>query len=403
MNQPSLWLLPDASAVENAVRRMLDSQRSYAPNMGGREAQSPRPYPIEDGIAVIPVQGVLNTDWHEPPCLSSYRFLRHQLQVALGDADVSAVLLDIQSPGGTVAGCQDLAEFIQAVDRVKPIYAWTDGLAASGAYWLASAARRFEASPSAHVGSVGVIWTHIDSSDFYKQNGFKITMLRAGEFKALANDVEPLNKKVREVIQTDLDRTYELFRGAVAENRGLDAQAFETWAEGKVFLGADAVSAGLIDAASARDAYLRNIKEAFMDGNGMTVDRLRAEHPGLVADIEQAAMDTAKADGEARLATVRQDAVSLAGVLLGDEAAGKLEAALEAHLSADQAQKLGLSATSQPQAEATPEGEGLMSRMLAAIQQRDPAGVALNAGPPSKESPLAATFKRRHGGKVQEG
>ena len=140
---------------------------------------------------------------------------------AVSDSSVSAIVLDVDSPGGQVAGVPELAEKVFAARGVKPIVAVANFLAASGAYWIASAAGELVASPSSEVGSIGVIGAHIDESAAEEKAGIKVTTVTAGKYKAVGHPSIPLSEEARGLMQARVDLTYDRFVKAVAKHRGV--------------------------------------------------------------------------------------------------------------------------------------------------------------------------------------
>ncbi len=349
-----------------------------------------RPYRVDNGLAVIPIQGSLIKEFHYPPFWTSYVVVRFKLETALADPEVRAILLDIDSPGGSVAGFLDLAEAVYAARSRKPVYAWTDGMACSAAYGIAAAAKGFAASPTAEVGSVGVVWVHTEWTKYDERVGLTVNVLRAGEFKALGNEWEALDEKAREVHQATLDGMYELFRGFVAKSRGVSAEKFEDWAEGKVFLAGDAVSVGLLDRACAKDEYLESIK---LEVN-MKVSDLRTQFPEAVKALEDEVAKNASEQSGKAVAEGKGMVVELAGVLFGEEAKNKLGAVVEANLTAEQAAKLGLAGAQ------APAGQDKSADILAALQQGDPTGVKPGSGAAKPgANPLMKAVKQMAGDK----
>jgi signal peptide peptidase SppA len=161
----------------------------------------------------------------------------------------------------------DTASLIRLVnDRIKPVVAFTEGSMMSAAYWLGMSAGRTLASPTAAVGSIGVLSTHREVSEALKKEGINVTVLRAGKYKALANSFEPLSQDGREQIQKSLDALYDVFVGQVAAMRGKpEAWVDEHMAQGREFLGEEAVSAGLVDGITTYDALFAELTSQTLD------------------------------------------------------------------------------------------------------------------------------------------
>ena len=205
----------------------------------------------EGGVAVIPIHGVIAKRMNMFHAMSggvSTELIKRDISAALEDTNVSSILLDIDSPGGTVDGTKDLADFIFNSRGKKPITAIANELMASAAYWIGSAADKVVAYDTAKVGSIGVIATHYDYSKSDEKKGIKVTHITAGKYKALGNDAEPLSEEGRDYIQGFVDNAYSFFVDAIARNRGIDTETvLKSIANGKVFTTEKAIELGLVD------------------------------------------------------------------------------------------------------------------------------------------------------------
>ncbi|MCG7878652.1 MAG: S49 family peptidase [Candidatus Thiodiazotropha endolucinida] len=208
-----------------------------------------RLFAMHDSIAIIDVHGALSKRAGPFDAffgIGSYEVLEDQFLSAVDDPDVIGILLDIDSPGGEVSGLFDLADLIYAARDDKPIWAVANDDAFSAAYALASAAEKVFVTRTGGVGSIGVIASHVDQSAFDEKLGVKYTTVFAGGRK---NDFDPHNELTSEataLLQTEINRLYQLFTKTVARNRGL-SEAKVTGTEAGLFFGNDAVNAGLAD------------------------------------------------------------------------------------------------------------------------------------------------------------
>jgi signal peptide peptidase SppA len=195
---------------------------------------------------------------------------------------------------------------VYAARGQKPIVAFANGMMASAAYWIGSAADEIVAEETAEIGSIGVVMMHYDYSGADEQAGVKRTILQAGHYKAMGNDTEPLSEEAEEYFQGHLDYLYTLFVDAVARNRDVTAEAvIEDMAEGRIFIGRQAVDAGLVDrlgnfetamalvmeqAAGRQNTYFRHGAEAPQrkekDLMKITLEALQKESPELLAQIQ---------------------------------------------------------------------------------------------------------------------
>ncbi|MFS7253256.1 S49 family peptidase [Rahnella rivi] len=218
-------------------------------------------YDVVEGVAVIPIQGTLvqKLGTLRPYSgMTGYDGIRACFLQALNDSDVKAICLDIDSPGGEVAGCFDLVDVIYASRGSKPIWAILSESAYSAAYALASAADKIIVPRTGGVGSVGVIVMHVDWSQKIKSDGLQVTIITYGDRKAESNPYEPLSDTARKAIQSDIDEMGRLFVSTVSRNRGIAERTVRD-TEAACFLGADGVQLGLADQVSSPDAAFRDL------------------------------------------------------------------------------------------------------------------------------------------------
>ena len=202
-------------------------------------------------VQVLPLYGVLSKRQNLMTDTSggtSLDLFARQFRAAVADPAVAGIVIDVDSPGGTVDGTPEAADVVYQARGSKRIVAVANTLMASAAYWVASAADEIVASPSAQVGSVGVVMLHADKSKFYEDLGTKITLLSAGKYKTLGNSYEPLTDEARSRLQSDVESAYDIFVRAVARNRGTTPKAVrDGYGEGAVLDAKPAVAAGLAD------------------------------------------------------------------------------------------------------------------------------------------------------------
>ena len=216
-----------------------------------------------EGIAVIPVLGTLVKrvgPIEAASGLTSYAEIEAELEATIANPAVKAILLDIDSPGGEVAGVFDLADRIHAAREAKPIWAVANEEALSGAYAIASAAERVFVPRTGAVGSIGVIAVHVDRSTRDAQEGLAYTTMFAGQRKNDFSPHEPLSDEARSVLQAEVDRVYDLFAAIVARNRGLSVDAVKATDAG-LFFSENAVRAGLADGVGNFSEALAALRE----------------------------------------------------------------------------------------------------------------------------------------------
>ncbi|MCP9269874.1 S49 family peptidase [Xenorhabdus sp. XENO-1] len=221
-------------------------------------------YDVLEGIAVIPVQGTLVQklgSLRPYSGMTGYDGIRQVFLTALHDPKVKGICLDIDSPGGEVAGCFDLVDLIYQSRGEKPIHAILSENAYSAAYAIASAADKITVPRTGGVGSVGVIVIHCDWSQRIKEDGLTVTIITYGDRKAESNPYKSLSDEARQAIQDDVDVMGKLFVGTVARNRGISEKIIRD-TQAACFLAADGVQLGLADAVvTPDDAFLTLMKE----------------------------------------------------------------------------------------------------------------------------------------------
>lgn len=278
----------------------------------------------DNGVAVIQIDGVLSKRMNLFSQISggtSTQIIGSQFDAAMADDAVKAIVLAIDSPGGTVDGTQELADKIYNARGKKPVLAYSDGMVASAAYWIASAADAIYISgDTTTVGSIGVIATHTDVSMANAQKGVKVTEVKAGKFKGMGSSNAPLGAG-ESILQAQVDHIYGVFLGTVARNLGVDVSKVATdMAEGRVFLGRNAIDAGLVagvatfsnvvaqaTALAAANPQASNAGVAPMADSPkeidmpITTEQVRAEAPAVAqAFIDEGRADSAKAVADAR-------------------------------------------------------------------------------------------------------
>jgi signal peptide peptidase SppA len=202
-------------------------------------------------VAVLEIQGMIEQrlsfwGWLMGSCPTED--VMRALGLLLASADVEAIVLDVDSPGGFIYGVEELSDYVYAARATKPIYAIANSTCCSAAYWIASAAGQLVATPGADVGSIGVFMTYEDYSANLEQEGIKITIVRTPEYKAERLGVEPLTAEARDYMQVQNDLVYGKFVKAVARNRGVAPTAVrDNYGKGRTLKADAALAAGMVD------------------------------------------------------------------------------------------------------------------------------------------------------------
>jgi len=261
--QDTPWALLPAKLeeIQLFVERYLREDKPLAAALSERgRRREPEGYQVVDGVAVLQVYGMLGKRMNLLMDFSggtSTEILAQQLRQALDDPKVGAVLLDIESPGGSVDGVKEVADLIYSSRQTKPIVAFANDLMASGAYWLGSAADRVVATETGFVGAIGVAMMHYDYSGRDAQQGVKRTAIYAGKYKRIASDEKPLSEEGAAYLQGLVDYLYGVFLEAVGRHRGVSPETVHLrMADGRLFVGRQALEAGLVDALGTFEAAL---------------------------------------------------------------------------------------------------------------------------------------------------
>ncbi|MBT0366200.1 S49 family peptidase [Morganella morganii subsp. morganii] len=230
-----------------------------------RKARKDSGYDVLEGIAIIPVYGTLvqKLGTLRPYSgMTGYDGIRRVFLTAVNDPEVKGICLDIDSPGGEVAGCFDLVDLIYAERGKKPIHAILSENAFSAAYAIASSADKIYVPRTGGVGSVGVIVIHCDWSQRIKDDGLKVSIITYGNRKAESNPYVSLSDEAKEAIQHDVDEMGRLFVSTVSRNRGLSETVVRN-TQAACYLAAEGVQMGLADVVASPDvAFQELMKES---------------------------------------------------------------------------------------------------------------------------------------------
>lgn len=216
-------------------------------------------YSVRDGVATLRIKGVMTKD--PQPCASlfgttSTTLARRALRNAVADASVRSVLLDIDSPGGQVAGTSDLADEVFRLREQKPIVAYMRQ-GCSAAYWVGANASRVICGESSIVGSIGILAPMEDTSEAAKAAGVRVHVVKSAEFKGDGVAGTPITDAQIAEAQRLVDGLHAQFVASVARGRGIGAEAAAKLADGRVHLGAEAKALGLVDSVASDDVALQ--------------------------------------------------------------------------------------------------------------------------------------------------
>lgn len=299
--QRAIWSIDEAKLHEllSVIAHRAAGHTFTAEEIKARigEPESPE-QKTQGAVAVIPLRGVIahrmGTMEESSGGMSAERFTR-MVKAATADTSISAILLDVDSPGGTINGVSEAADAVHAAGKVKQVVAVANGYMASAAFWIGSQAHEIVAVPSLldrSIGSIGVFTVHQDLSAYLEKEGIKVSLIKAGKHKAEANPFEPLSDETRASMQIAVDEAYGQFVRTVARGRGVGVDDVRKgYGQGRALNAEDALAAGMIDKIASFDDTLKRLT-----GRKGTVVGARAEdtEPAIVAQDTDADADRAR-------------------------------------------------------------------------------------------------------------
>lgn len=272
------------------MRKSMDDAWFAGPFDNGSpfEAKARPAASVQGGVQVLNVFGVVAQRMDMFSQMSggtSTEKLTKDFRSAVNDPSIKAIVLNIDSPGGTVFGVQELADEIYSARANKHVVAVSNSMAASAAYWIGSAADEFVVTPSGQVGSIGVYTMHQDLSKLYEEMGINTTFIQAGKYKTEGNSLQPLSDEARASMQDDVNFYYDAFVGAVAKGRGVTSSVVKnTYGQGRMLNSRDAKAAGMVDRVDTLDGVLTRLG-VNTNSSTTTMKSLHAETAGRELDL----------------------------------------------------------------------------------------------------------------------
>lgn len=267
------WAMdPDAMHTYAAILA-----RAYAQRAGGvaddaeplaREPKAARGEPVRAGngaIGVIPVYGTIVQRASQLGMCEAGTGAQEvgaALDAAMADASIAQVLMDFDTPGGSVFGIQELGDKIRSMRNQKPIVGIANSMAASAGYWLLSQCSEAYVTPGGMVGSIGVYTAHQDVSRALDAEGVSVTLISAGKYKVEGNPFQPLDAEAQAQTQAQVDSYYRMFTQAVARGRGVPVEQVRGgMGEGRMLLADAALSANMVDGVATFDEVVAKMKK----------------------------------------------------------------------------------------------------------------------------------------------
>ena len=264
------------------------------------DAKDQRVATTNKGVAVIPIVGSMShrsTGIEAMSGMTSYAMLQKQFEAAFNDPNVGSILMDIDSPGGSVAGAFDFRDYLMSKKGTKPVYALARDAMCSAAYLIGSTADKVYATQTARVGSIGVVAMHTDASGKMEKEGLKPTFISAGKFKTAGNPYEKLEGDKLKYLQDSVDESYDMFINAVADARGIDKKVIRD-TEARVYGGKKAVEIGLADGIRTYESVLAEMSAPNFTTQGTRMENELNIKEAKIADLT-AANTKLQSDNEA--------------------------------------------------------------------------------------------------------
>ncbi len=213
-------------------------------------------------VALIKVDGLITTE--DSPFMlegtSSAKIVK-KLKDAEENPQIKAVLLEINSPGGSAVASEEIAKQVSRME--KPVIAVIRDVGASGGYWVASAADTIVASPVSITGSIGVTASYLEISGLLEKYGVRYEKMTSGQYKDMGSPFRNLTDEERELFQKTLDEIRNYFVKSVAANRKLSYEQVDSLATGQIYLGSEAKQLGLIDELGGIEEAEKIMKEKY--------------------------------------------------------------------------------------------------------------------------------------------
>jgi len=301
LNEP--WLIEEAW-LEMMVQSFLGGDPTADPKMleilKSDRLMGTRSATIRGSKAIVPIHGPI---FARPNFLTEYLGIgmtltdfTQDVQNILDNPDVESILLDVDSPGGTVTGINEASNFIAEASKEKPITAYIGGVGASAAYWLASAADEIVLDATSRVGSVGVVVAYPNPQE--DNDGYIEIVNTASPNKR--PDVS--TEQGKKVITAELDDLADVFIGTIAKNRGVSEVTVRSdFGKGGVLVGQKAVSAGMADRLGSFEELMAE-NNKYEEGDfemKLTVDKLKADHKDVYDQVVASVTpDTSAKDAE---------------------------------------------------------------------------------------------------------
>lgn len=226
-----------------------------------RDPKPRKPYAVDQGVAVIEINGPIMKGGGSFGEVDSVA-VRRAVRAAARDEDIGSIMLLIDSPGGTVAGTETLASDVREAMAVKPVFAHIEDQGASAAYWIASQAKKITATTTSLIGSIGTLAVVEDTSGAAALEGVKVIVISTGAYKGAFTPGAPVLPEHIDYLHDHVRDLNSYFLEAVRKGRGITTKKVESWADGRMWIAEQAREMGLIDEVRNYDQAMDNARRA---------------------------------------------------------------------------------------------------------------------------------------------
>jgi len=227
-------------------------------------------YTRERSVAVIPLEGTISTGDFSSPDATGSEFVGGEIRDAADDPLVEAIVLRVDSPGGTPAAAQEIISDMEYAKARKPVVVSMGDIATSAAYDVSAHGTRIFADPDTLTGGVGAIWVFTDTSTSLEREGTNVTVVKSGTFKDMGSPYRPITEDELDYAQSLVNASFERFMDDIVKERNVSRTDIE---DGRVIRGEDAVKIGLVD-------QLGNLNDAIDDARSLAASNVRSSSPG---------------------------------------------------------------------------------------------------------------------------
>ena len=227
-------------------------------------------YTKERSVAVIYVEGTLSTGDFSSPDATGSEFVGGEIRDAADDPIVEAIVLRVNSPGGTPAAAQEITADMEYAKARKPVVISMGDIATSAAYAVSAHGSRIYANPDTLTGGIGTVWIFTDISQWLEKEGFNVTIVKSGARKDMASPYHALTGEERDYAQSLVNASFSRFMDDIVKQRNVSRADIE---DGRVIRGEEAVKIGLVD-------RLGNLHDAIEDARSLAGSNIRSSAQG---------------------------------------------------------------------------------------------------------------------------